>query len=92
MNAIIKFSFEGVRQIFLVAKDDKLQVTAEFKGKEDVVVKISESNFLKLINGKSSGKTLYMKGEMKVSGDMSKMMNLDQFTQDLAKKTTNSKL
>ena len=88
---MIKFSLNG-SEFFLVAKDSNIFVQPKSMDNEDATVKISQENFLKLINGATSGKSLFMKGDMKISGDMSKMMKLDTFTQALVKLSTTSKL
>lgn len=89
---MIKFSLKESTEFFLVAKGDRILVQSNSVEKEDATVNISNENFSKLINGAASGKSLFMKGEMKISGDMSKMMKLEMFMQALAKLSTNSKL
>lgn len=92
MDSVIKFSFDENSCLYLVAKNSLISVLQTYDAKEDAIVKLSRANFKNLISGVTSGRTLFMKGEMKVSGDMSKMMKLDHFTQALQKYSVKSKL
>lgn len=91
MNSIIRFELES-EVFYLVAKHDKIEVLSDYVEKADATVTINMSSFKKLIAGEVSGKALFLKGDMKVSGDMSKFMKLEQFTQQLAKHMKQSKL
>lgn len=78
IKAVFQFDIEGADPgIYSVAIDDgKGMVSEGTSASPDITVTVSSSDFLDLVEGRLDGVMAFMKGKLKVKGDMMLAMRL----------------
>jgi len=78
MKAVFQFDIGGGDPgIYSVAIDDGKAVVSEgTSASQDIIVTMSSSDFLDLVEGRLDGVMAFMKGKLKVKGDMMLAMKL----------------
>lgn len=92
INAIAHFVVEGLGFVEMAFQDGKIIVNPESTAKADFVFKLGKDDMMMLFSGKTSGRGLFMKGKIKISGDMMKSMVFDEFIKAIKKSSISSKL
>ena len=85
-SAVLQFDLTGEQasQWYLVVKDGELEtVMAGVHDAPDMVMSISGENWLDIVNGKADSISLFMGGEIQISGDMSIAMKSQQWFKSL---------
>jgi len=72
MNATFQFELSGSEaQTFYVQVDDgKMAVHDGASNSPSATIKMDSENYVKMVNGKLSGTMAFMKGQMKVTGNL----------------------
>ena len=84
INAVYSFDIEGEGKWYLDLKNGQGSIgQGEPSDKADVNISIKKQTFLSIFNRELKPATAFMKGEVKLSGDMSKILSL----QDMMKST-----
>jgi len=70
------FDVDGEGRWLVELRDGKLTVTDGWTGGGDVVIKTSGETFDRLVSGEQNPMTAYMRGKIKIDGDLSAAMKL----------------
>ena len=72
LNAVFQFelSGDGGGQYNIAVNDGTMEVKEGTAATPSVTIKMSADDYLKLINGQLNGTMAYMKGQMKVTGNL----------------------
>jgi putative sterol carrier protein len=72
LNAIFQFelSGDGGGQYNIAVNDGTMEVKEGAAATPSVTIKMAAADYLKLINGELNGTMAYMKGQMKVTGNL----------------------
>jgi putative sterol carrier protein len=92
INSVAHFNVKDLGLVEIVFKDSKITVNRSETSKADFSFSIAKDEMLSLIGGKTTGRDLFMKGKIKISGDMMKSMIFDDFIKSLKKFNVQSKL
>ena len=79
INAVYLFDIEGEGKWYLDLKNGEGSTgEGEPEAKPDVNIALKKSTFLQIFNRELKPATAFMKGEVKLSGDMSKILSLQE--------------
>jgi len=72
LNAVFQFelSGDGGGQYNIAVNDGTMEVKEGTAATPSVTIKMSADDYLKLVNGQLNGTMAYMKGQMKVTGNL----------------------
>ncbi|SMO35973.1 SCP2 sterol-binding domain-containing protein [Melghirimyces algeriensis] len=79
MNTVYQFDIYGVGNHQLHLKNDSAEYLEEEASEANCIIQMSEENFVKLLEGNLNPTTAFMTGKLKVKGDLSlaiKLQNL----------------
>lgn len=80
INAVIQFEISGDNggNWFVTIKDQKLEVAEGTAPSPNMTLKMKDSDYVDLVNGKLSGQKAFMTGKLKFKGDMNLGMKLQK--------------
>lgn len=75
MDAVIEFWVTGRsdgrgENWQVVIEEERCQVTEELERDPDLTIEIDDVSFLKLVTGNAGGPALFLKGDLKLNGDL----------------------
>jgi putative sterol carrier protein len=78
MNAVYQYDIqgEGGGQFYNEIKDGALEVKEGAHASPNITITMSSKDYLDLVNGKLNGQMAFMSGKLKIKGDMSLAMKL----------------
>ena len=77
LTATYLFDIDGAGK-WLVRVDNGKPSVSEGDGEADTTISASDQTFLRIVNGEQNATTAFMTGKLRVKGDMSKAMKLQQ--------------
>jgi putative sterol carrier protein len=77
LNATYQFDIDGAGKWIVRVENGKVSVQ-EGAGEADTTISASEDTFVKIVNGHQNPTSAFMMGKLKVSGDLSNAMKLQQ--------------
>jgi putative sterol carrier protein len=78
MNAVYQYDItgDGGAQFYNEIKDGTLQVKEGTHSSPNITITMNAKDYLDLVNGKLNGQMAFMSGKLKIKGDMSLAMKL----------------
>ena len=77
LNATYLFDIDGAGKWIVRVENGKVSVQ-EGAGEADTTISAPEDTFIKIVNGEQNATSAFMMGKLKVSGDLSNAMKLQQ--------------
>lgn len=81
IDSIIQFKFTGseVSEWYVVIKDGKCDVTKGVHAEPKMTMTVDADSYIKISTGELDATVAFMKGKVKVNGDMSIALKMGQF-------------
>jgi putative sterol carrier protein len=81
IDSIIQFKFTGseVSEWYLVIKDGKCEVTKGVHSEPKMTMTVDADSYIKISSGELDATMAFMKGKVKVNGDMNIALKMGQF-------------
>ena len=70
MNAVFQFELEGDGTYHVVVNDGTMQIHEGANAAPTATIKMKSADYVQMVNGKLSGTMAFMKGQMKVTGNL----------------------
>ncbi len=80
INAVVQFEISGENggNWYITIRDQKLEVSEGTAPSPNMTLKMKDSDYVDLVNGKLSGQRAFMTGKLKFKGDMNLGMKMQK--------------